>query len=163
MSFTRQILIFVAIWAILIYIFFSKLYNTSSRSEQNEEIEKLNRALVYLEQTKSLDNELKHLLDEYTNDITSQDQKLLLIKKLNSALQEPNKNDMCMPNSQPVGVPSLEYEQMRRRVGTNIQELWNYMSAEMKKIEKNMKNEIGPQQSLKQLSNFIELAREHKR
>lgn len=60
MSFTRQILIFIAIWALLIYIFLTKL-NTTSSTESNEMI-KLNEAFNYLERSNNLDKEVIDLL-----------------------------------------------------------------------------------------------------
>lgn len=162
-NFTRQILVFIAIWALLIYIFLTKLNNTSGHKD-SEEVQKLSQALSYLEKSKSLDNELKQLLDEYANDINNGDTKLELLKRINSKFQDTPAGDMFLPeNSGSVGVPSLEYEQQRRRVGTNILELWNYINAEAKKIEKTMKNEVDSTQTLKQLGGFIQMAREQKR
>ena len=161
-NFTRQILIFIGIWALLIYIFLTKL-NATSGAKESEEIEKLNQALSFLEKSKALDNELKRLLDEYANDLNNGDTKLELLKRINSKFQESGGSIQNFPNSQQLGIPSLEYEQYRRRVGTNILELWNYIRAESQKLEKTVKNEIEPQKSLKQLSNFVELAREHSR
>lgn len=162
-NFTRQILVFIGVWALLIYIFLTKL-NTTSGGKESDEIQKLNQALVYLEKSKLLDNELKQLLDEYANDITNGDTKLELLKRINSKFQEsPGESSMFIPNSQQLGVPSVEYEQYRKRVGSNILELWNFMFAEAQNIEKNMKSEGESQQSVKQLSNFVLLAREQSR
>lgn len=162
-NFTRQIIVFIGVWALLIYIFLTKLNNTSGAKE-SEEIQKLNLALSYLEKSRALDNELKHLLDEYANDITNGETKLELLKKINSKFKEsPGETSMYIGGSQQLGIPSPEYEHYRKRVGTNILELWNYVFAEAQRIEKTMKNEIDSQQSLKQLANFVSLAREQKR
>lgn len=162
-NFTRQILFFIGVWALLIYIFLTKL-NATSSGKDSDEIEKLNQALSFLERSKALDNELKRLLDEYANDLSNGDNKLELLKRINSKFQEsPGDNSLFMQSSQQLGVPSLEYEQYRRRVGTNLLELWNFISAETQKIEKSVKNEVESQQPLKQLSNFVQLAREHSR
>jgi glycoprotein 6-alpha-L-fucosyltransferase len=160
MSFTRQILVFIAIWALLIYIFLTKLNATGAK--ETEEVIRLNRALSYLETSKSLDKDLRQLLDEYTNDANG-DTKTDLLKKINTKFQEVSgESSMYIPKSQQIGIPSIEYEQTRRRVGNNIEELWNYISAEGLKIEKFVKNE-DPQQALKQISSFIQLATEQKR
>lgn len=159
-NFTRQILAFVGIWAILIYIFITKLNTTGAKD--SEEITKLNQALAHLDRTRSLDNELKQLLDEYANDINNGDTKLELLKRINSKFQESAVDNSAI-RSGPVGVPSLEYELQRRRLGTNILELWNYINAEAKKIEKTIKNERDSPQTLKQLEGFVHMAREQKR
>lgn len=162
-NFTRQILVFISIWALLIYIFLTKL-NTTSGVKENDEFQKLNQALQYIEKSKSLDGELRRLLDEYANDISNGDAKLELMKKINSKFQEsPGESSMYVANSHSSGTPSPEYEGYRRRVGNNILELWNFISAETAKIEKSMKNELESPQSMKQLSNFVQLAREQKR
>lgn len=164
-NFTRQILVFIAIWGLLIYVFLTKLNNTSGQKD-SDEIQKLNQALSYLDKSKSLDNELKQLLDEYATDINNGDAKLELLKKINSKFQEIPGDSSSMfvaGSSGSIGVPSLEYEQQRRRVGTNILELWNYINSEAKKIEKTMKNEVDSPQTLKQLESFIQMAREQKR
>lgn len=123
-NFTRQILIFVGIWALFIFIFITKL-NATSGQKENDELKKLNQALAYIEKTKSLDNELKQLLDEYANDINNGDAKLELLKRINLKFQESPSGDnaMVLPNSLGSGVPSAEYEDYRRRVGNNILEV----------------------------------------
>lgn len=164
-NFTRQILIFIGIWALLIYIFLTKL-NQTSGGKESEEIEKLNQALAFLEKSNALDKELRLLLDEYASDLNNGDTKLELLKRINSKFQEsPGDNSITryLQGSHQQGVPALEYEQFRRRVGTNILELWNFINAETQKLEKSVKNEIDSQQPLKQLSNFVQLAREHSR
>lgn len=161
-NFTRQILVFIGVWALLIYIFLTKL-NTTSGGKESDEIQKLNQALLYLEKSKLLDNELKQLIDEYANDVTNGDSKVELLKRINSKFQESPGDEMFIPKTQQLGVPSIEYEQYRKRVGNNILELWNYVFAETQKIEKNLKNEVDSQQSIKQLSNFVQLAREQSR
>ena len=157
MSFSRQILIFICIWGLLIYFFLIKL-NPTSRSKETDEIERLNSALLYLEKSKAIDNELRRLLDEYVNDVASPDQKSELLKRISSKFQDVTSSSTGIVSN---GVPSHEYEQLRRRVTTNVGELWNYMGTELSKIEKSMRNEFEMQQSIKQMKNFMELAREH--
>lgn len=158
MSFTRQVLAFIAIWALLIYIFITKLNATG----ETEEIKKLNRALNYLESSKSLDKELRQLLDEYANDITNGDSKTDLLKKLNAKFQEASNENSYVMKTQQLGVPSDEYEHNRKRIGNNIQEMWMFVQAEAQKVEKFIKKDDS-QQALKELSNFIQLATEQKR
>ena len=160
MSFSRQILIFICIWGLLIYFFLIKL-NPTSRSKETDEIERLNQALLYLEKSKAIDNELRRLLDEYVNENASPDQKSELLKRISSKFQDVTSSNAGFGGMSSNGVPSHEYEQLRRRVTNNVGELWNYMGAELSKIEKSMRNEFEMQQSIKQMKNFMELAREH--
>lgn len=156
-SFTRQVLVFIAVWGLLIYIFVTKL--NANGAKESDELQRLNQALSALESTKSLDNELRHLLDEYANDIGNVDAKFELLKKINSKFQASGGGDLASTNS---GTPLADYEHYRRRVGNNIQELWNYLFAEAQKIEKTLKTD-DPQQGLKQLTTFVQSAVEQKR
>lgn len=160
-NFTRQILVFIAIWGLLIYIFITKLGATSAKDDGNAELHRLNQALEHLERSKAIDIDLKRLIDEYANDISNVDSKVELLKKINSKFQESG--EAAVLSKDAAGSPSFEYEQSRKRVGSNIQELWNFIFAEAQKIEKLMKSEADPQQSLKELTSFVQLAVEQKR
>lgn len=157
---TRQILVFIAIWALLIYIFLTKL-NATSADKDSDDQQKLNKLDSILRGSKSVDKDLRRIIDEYTNDISNNDSKLDLLKKINSKFQSSGENTKYVQN-QKMGIPAMEYEVMRKRVMTNIEELWNFISAETKKIEKFVKAEDS-QQALKKLESFVQLATEHKR
>jgi hypothetical protein len=94
------------------------------------------------------------------SDGSNPEQKAELLKQISLKFQDTSSPVAYYSSG---AVPSLEYEQMRRRVTTNVAELWNYMNSELNKIENSMKNEIESQQSLKLMKNFMEMAREHKR
>lgn len=160
MSFSRQILIFIFLWGFLIYFFLTKL-NTSSSSRESEEIQRLNIALSHLEKSKTIDVELRKLLDEYVNDIASPEHKSELLKRINSKFDDSVMNPVTTGGK--LGSPSLEYEELRRRVATNVAELWSYMQAELTKVENLVNTHFDAQQSLKILNNFLDLAKEHKR
>jgi glycoprotein 6-alpha-L-fucosyltransferase len=162
MSFSRQILIFICIWGLLIYVFLVKLSPGSSAAKDSDELERLNQALLYLERSKAIDADLRRLLDEYVSDAASADQKTELLKQIGARFQDAS-SGAGYGTGGSKGVPSLEYEQMRRRVTTNVGELWSFMHSELGKIEKSMKNEFESQQSLKQMKGLVDMAREHKR
>lgn len=165
MSFSRHIIIFLLIWALLIYIFISKLNVTGGggAGHQDEHIEKLNRALAYLESSNQLDNELRQLLDEFSNDIVNSDNKLDLIARIRAKLGDESSAAERRNANKKLIVPSLEYEQYRRRITTNVGELWNLIAAETQQLQKSLSANGDAQQTLKQLSSFVELAKEHKR
>lgn len=160
MSFSRQILIFICIWGLLAYFFLIKL-NTSQSSREAEEIERLNLALAQLEKSKIIDVEIGKLLDEYINDVATGEQKAELLRRINAKYDNSVINPVTVGGRK--GTPSIEYEQLRRRVTTNVGEMWNHMQAELSKVENLIKNHLDAQQSLKILSNFLDLAKEHKR
>lgn len=160
MSFARQILIFIAIWGLLIYVFISKFPGSSD--EQNN-IKKINAALLELEKSKQVNNELKLLIDEYVSDITNNpEQKLNLLRRIESKFHD--ESSAQNEHIHRAGEPSLEYEQLRRRVNTNIEEFWSYVHSEVTHVQKTLKNGAVETPELnKQLSNFLSLANEHKR
>lgn len=164
MSFSRHIIVFLLIWALLIYIFVSKLSASGGVNKHDENIEKLNRALAYIESSNQLDNELRQLLDEFSNDVVNSDNKVDLIKRIRSKLSDDAgaKHSRSSVNQKLI-IPSIEHEQYRRRIGSNIAELWNFISTETQQLQKSLSNNNDAQQALKQLSNFVDLAREHKR
>lgn len=61
--------------------------------------------------------------------------------------------------------PTLEYEQLRRRVFTNTQEMWNYVQGELGKMRKSMATSDGDVKQLlnKEFDEMLEMAGEHKR
>lgn len=63
MSFSRQILIFICIWGLLIYFFLTKLNTSSNKASEDDQIERLNLALSHLEKSKIIDSELQRFLD----------------------------------------------------------------------------------------------------
>lgn len=61
--------------------------------------------------------------------------------------------------------PTLEYEQLRRRVFTNTQELWSYVQGEVTKMRKTIATSNGDLKQLinKEFDQLLEMAGEHKR
>lgn len=57
--------------------------------------------------------------------------------------------------------PNTQYEVLRRRITTNIQELWNYISSELGKL-KNRANEVAPD-LIDPINQILQLGLEHKR
>uniref|UniRef100_U5EZ81 Alpha-(1,6)-fucosyltransferase n=1 Tax=Corethrella appendiculata TaxID=1370023 RepID=U5EZ81_9DIPT len=165
-TWVRVLIIFISLWAILIFVFVSKLNNGNS-SDTDKAIKRLNQALTYLEQSKKINSELKLLIDEYINDNSYQpDKKQKFIDNVGSKLDVD-----FLPNQfggfaeaayqQPAkGVPDVEYEKLRRRVTTNIQEFWNYVHAEVQKVEKKLN--VDSPELKKSLANLQSLANEHK-
>lgn len=164
MSFSRQILIFICIWGLLIYVFLTKL-NGSTSSREVDEIDRLNLnlAISHLEKSKNIDKELKTLLDGYVNDVAGSDKKFELLRRISTKFDNSVINQSPIGSAGRRGVPTIEYEELRRRTKTNIGELFNYMQVELDKVERSIKNELDSQQALKILRTFNELAKEQKR
>ncbi|KAK2580528.1 hypothetical protein KPH14_006259 [Odynerus spinipes] len=59
-------------------------------------------------------------------------------------------------------IPSLEYEELRRRVRNNVQEMWYYMSAELGKFKKHI-DEFTLEQREKEIQDTLSNIWEHKK
>lgn len=153
-TWVRVLIAFISVWVILVLIFYSKL-NTGGANDTEDAFRRLNQALSYLEKSKQVDQELRTLIDEYISD-TSYNRKQKFVDELGNKLQIQGAGAGHFK-----GVPSLEYEQLRRRVYSNTQELWNFLNSEVIKAAKiGRKNspEIAPP-----LDALLSLASEHKR
>lgn len=153
-TWVRVLIAFISVWVILVLVFYSKL-NTGNASDSDDAIRRLNQALTYLEKSKQVDQELRGLIDEYLSD-QSYNRKQKFVDELGNKLQIQGAGAGRFK-----GVPSLEYEQLRRRVYSNAQELWNLLHSETAKLAKTARQktpEVYPQ-----AENFLALAAEHKR
>lgn len=65
-SWIRMLLLFIGVWVLLVYFFIS---STGSNSESEDTLKRLNQALIYLEQSKNINSELKELIDEYIGSV----------------------------------------------------------------------------------------------
>ncbi|XP_046828927.1 alpha-(1,6)-fucosyltransferase [Vespa crabro] len=59
-------------------------------------------------------------------------------------------------------IPSLEYEELRRRIRNNVQEMWYYMSAELTKFKKHL-DEFTLEQKEKEVQDAVSNIWEHKK
>ncbi|XP_017767403.1 PREDICTED: alpha-(1,6)-fucosyltransferase [Eufriesea mexicana] len=60
------------------------------------------------------------------------------------------------------GVPTLEYEELRRRIRNNIQETWYYISAELSKFKKSI-DKLSYEQREKRIQDTLKNVWDHKR
>ncbi|XP_046749418.1 alpha-(1,6)-fucosyltransferase isoform X1 [Diprion similis] len=60
------------------------------------------------------------------------------------------------------GEPSLEYEQLRRRIRDGVQEMWYYVNSELKNIKKNS-HDFTPEQRDKDIQDALKNVWEHKK
>ncbi|KAJ6636091.1 Alpha-(1,6)-fucosyltransferase [Pseudolycoriella hygida] len=152
--YTRVLVFFVLLWGFLVFIFASKL-NTPTVSDSEYTMKRLNQAITFLEDSKKRNAELKALIDEYLSEkYYRPEQKKRLIDDIESKL---------IPSDalrKTINEPSTEYEQLRRRVQSNTQEMWNFVNAEMLKLKKTLSSNDA--RVTKQIDNMIEMAAEHK-
>ncbi|XP_005179639.2 alpha-(1,6)-fucosyltransferase [Musca domestica] len=149
-TWVRALIIFCLAWAFLVYIFVTKL-NPPSTEEPDNTSKRINQALQLLEASRQRNQELQEMIDTLLNDDRVDKQSAQrLIQKLEYNIKNPlgieSKQDSPVPFGSPSNEPTLEYELLRRRIQTNIAEIWNFFSNELGKIRKqvdpNMKEDI---------------------
>ncbi|XP_055612862.1 alpha-(1,6)-fucosyltransferase [Uranotaenia lowii] len=149
----RVLIAFISVWVILVLIFYSKL-NAGAGTDTEEAIRRLNQALSYLEKSKQVDQDLRGLINDYLSD-NSYNRKQKFVDELGNKLQLQGAGAGRFK-----GVPSLEYEQLRRRIYSNTQELWNYLHTEVEKTNR-AAQKTSPELNTP-LKNFLAHASEHR-
>lgn len=77
---------------------------------------------------------------------------------MQNAIAIETKVESPVPFGSPSNEPTMEYELLRRRVHTNINEIWNYFSNELGKVKKNVDHTMKDD-----INNVLILGAEHKR
>ncbi|XP_031629119.1 alpha-(1,6)-fucosyltransferase [Contarinia nasturtii] len=168
----RALVIFVLLWGLLVLIFASKLSGPNASSLSNEDYtnHRLNQAIEFLEESKRRNSELKQLIDEFLSDKSlPEEQRQRLISDIEAKLDEkPSKsfgnslrrfsgNELIVSNGM---TPISEYEELRRRVRSNVLEMYNYVGTELTKLFKN--HPIVPELG-EYIDKVMHMTTEHKR
>ncbi|XP_075155715.1 alpha-(1,6)-fucosyltransferase 8 [Haematobia irritans] len=163
-TWVRALIIFCLAWAILVYIFVTKL-NTPNTEEPDSTSKRINQALQLLEESRQRNQELQDIIDTILKDNVDNQAAQKLIKKLENSFHNQMGLDLKpqspMPYGNPSNEPILEYELLRRRIQTNIAELWNFFSNELGKIKKNI--DRGTTSMTDNINSVLILGAEHKR
>jgi len=145
-TWTKILLVFIALWGISVFVFILKSSGTGGEVDSAME-QRLTAALDYIQRVDDLNADLRNLVDDYISDSSSSKDKLKkFAEQVNTKLELGSRSEIDRKDS-----PHAEYEQLRRRVKTNIHEFWSYVQAEAKTLHQGGKN----------YEEFMELAREH--
>lgn len=148
-SWTRISLVFVIIWGLSIILFIFKFTNSNSTDDCTVLNQRMQSAADYIAKQEQINFELRNLVDDYISDPSfSKEKKNKFVENINNKLDISNGY-----NSNSEG-PTAEYEHLRRRLYSNIQEFWSYVQSETKRLHPSGEN--GARE-------FLELAHEHKR
>lgn len=174
----RGLIAFCFIWGVLVFIFASKLNMPQPSDSAHNAIQRLNQAIAYLEQSKQKNAELRDLINELLSDKSLRPehrQKLITDIQTQLAEQPPASGSLHFngrgSDSTGNNEPSLEYEQLRRRISSNTQEMWRYVQHEMQQLRKTIGQTLvasgvgggGIDAKLgKQMDDILSLAAEHK-
>ncbi len=143
------------VWAILVSIFLWNNTQSKISVELEETSLELNLTLMNLELSRNINQELERMIKEYirnTSSISRQNQGVL-------DQIETRITDMVTNYEIQESQPDLEYEQLRRRIRKNIQEMSNYVESE---IHRNTDGHRSPE-ARKRAYQFLDLSLEHKR
>lgn len=160
-SWVRALMIFVVAWGFLVYIFVSKLSTQPSTIvDQDNTVKRMNQALQMLEHSKQRNDELRQMISDFMSDQVDKQTAQKLMDNLESKLQRVA-DGVGNQNTVHTMEPSLEYEQLRRRVRSNTQELWNYFSDSLGKIRKKVLNDMPDLAD--EIQNILQMGAENKR
>uniref|UniRef100_A0A1L8E233 Alpha-(1,6)-fucosyltransferase n=1 Tax=Nyssomyia neivai TaxID=330878 RepID=A0A1L8E233_9DIPT len=118
------------------------------------DLRRLNRAISYVNALESNNNHIEDLLREHIEDGPfDENGKQMLAEKI----EEKLKNLM---GSKSNSVPSIEYQNLLRRIYSNTQEMYNYVSAEMSGIKSRVK--ANAPDAVGAIDEAMKLLKEHK-
>uniref|UniRef100_A0A1I8NTE8 Alpha-(1,6)-fucosyltransferase n=1 Tax=Stomoxys calcitrans TaxID=35570 RepID=A0A1I8NTE8_STOCA len=163
-TWVRALIIFCLAWAVLVYIFVAKL-NPANTDESDSISNRINQALQLLEASRQRNQELQETIDTILKDNVDYQSAQKLIQKLeynlHNQLGVEAKAEFPIVYGNPSNEPTLEYELLRRRIQTNIGELWNFFSNELGKVKKSFDH--GPIGKNEDINSVLILGAEHKR
>lgn len=127
-------LLLIVAWLIVLIVSVSQMYKTSSSSSFSDSVNRQNdQRLVQMASDFEI---LKKQNEALRNIIMGDEVKSIKGDHLGLILDQLEKASIY---PDPVGVhgkPSFEYEELKRRVRNNIQEMWYYVNAELNRIKK---------------------------
>ncbi|XP_037935863.1 alpha-(1,6)-fucosyltransferase [Teleopsis dalmanni] len=166
----RAIIILMLVWAFLVYAFVSKL-NAQPTFEPDVTAKRINEALQLLEHSKQRNEELRQMIDELLSDQVDKQSAQKLMERLEYNIQNSingfGDTDGILKTKDSLTFndishePSLEYELTRRRLQTNIGEIWSYFSNELGKIRKKVAKVLPELET--EINDVLILGAEHKR
>ncbi|PSN45403.1 Alpha-(1,6)-fucosyltransferase [Blattella germanica] len=166
----RALLVLLIIWLLVLVLFASPIFRVPSSPEPDALTSKrLARAFHDLEVLKRQNAELRSLFTDINvgDPSLKQEQKETLFKNLQEKLRRAEKLlDQSHDTEKYGGIepreePSIQYEQTRRKISNGVQELWYFISAELKKMQKQAVS-ISPQLATK-ITRVLEEGVVHKR
>lgn len=160
---SRIFLVFIVVWLVILIFAALPMFTNHVLPGDTKTAERLARALVDLEALRKQNSELHELFrDINIGDLKSEEKEAL--KNFQARL---TKADQAVNNFQENGYisqkvePNIQYELMRRRITTNIQEFWSFVHNEVFKLQKQI-NDIAPEMA-SSFNHILSLGAEHKR
>ncbi|XP_066584476.1 alpha-(1,6)-fucosyltransferase isoform X2 [Prorops nasuta] len=157
-------LVLLATWLLVLIVSVSHIFKINSSSTHNSNF---NENAQRLAQMVSDFETLKKQNEALRNIILGEGTKSLQGDHLESIQENLEKASnyfdlIDQQNNVKYGVPSSEYEELRRRIRNNVQEMWYYISAGLTKFKKHI-NEFTYEQKEKEIHNTIKNVWEHKK
>ncbi|XP_014289365.1 alpha-(1,6)-fucosyltransferase [Halyomorpha halys] len=158
----RAMLFLLLVWLIFIVISIGFLRPDHQNQQQNQRI---SQALRDLQSLRHQREEINKLLTEYNSGLSlKQDEKDALLKSIQDKVADSshiiaNTNEPAENNGG--GKPSLAYERVRRRLYMDAEEMWFFVSGQVKQLQK--KAQITAPHLMPLLNKILEEGVEHKR
>ncbi|BES93248.1 Alpha-(1,6)-fucosyltransferase [Nesidiocoris tenuis] len=153
----RAMIVLLVLWLIFLFIAVQYLRQEPDQNT-NQRISQVLRDLQSLHRQRE---EISKLLSEYNtgNAPLKPEDKDALLKTLHDKVIQTE--GLIGSDGDKYGAPSLEYEKTRRRVRMGVEEMWFFISSQIRNLQKKMQN--NSPQALSQLTKILDEGIEHKR
>ncbi|KAI4462501.1 alpha- 16 -fucosyltransferase [Holotrichia oblita] len=163
----RILIFFLAIWLVILLFTGLPLITTHVNNLDNKNSERLTRALLDLEALRKQNNELQELFrDIKLGDLKAEEREVIenFQMRLTKA-EHPSKSVQDIGFVSQKEEPNTQYELLRRRIGSNTEEFWYFISSELQNLRKQITDSApNAQQSLTpSIDHILSLGTEHKR
>lgn len=164
-SWGRAMIIILLVWFVFLLISFG-----FARHEPDQQTtHRISQALRDLQSLHHQREEISKLISEYNSGLSlKQDEKDALLKSIQDKVGNPGSsvlsNHRESENEEYAGdkgTPSLPYERLRRRLYSNAEEMWYFISSQIKQLQK--KAQTTAPHLLPQLKKILEEGVDHKR
>ncbi|XP_067011282.2 alpha-(1,6)-fucosyltransferase isoform X2 [Anabrus simplex] len=161
----RALLLLAVVWLLLLLLVASPILRPPSPELNPQTARRLMQAFNDLEILKKQHSELRSLFVDIGDPNLQQEDKIALYHNLREKLKHAenllDQNDLAGTGVEPREEPSTQYEQLRRRISNGVEEFWYFVSAELKKLQKQAQS-LSPQLGTK-VTHILEEGVEHRR
>lgn len=151
-TWARCTIAFLIVWALLVFIFATRLNAPGGADSPSvaHAMQRIDIAIAHLEHQRQANDHLRTVIDQLVNNKAmpaEQRQKLLADLELQQVQMAQHQFGSGLEAGQSgvtggTGEPTLEYEQLRRRVYSNTQEMWRFVQHEVQQLRSAVGNAL---------------------
>uniref|UniRef100_A0A1B0GKV9 Alpha-(1,6)-fucosyltransferase n=2 Tax=Lutzomyia longipalpis TaxID=7200 RepID=A0A1B0GKV9_LUTLO len=148
-------IVVIILWGATVLLSLTNLNSGSNTKHLMEnDLKRLNRAISYVNALESNNNHIENLLREHIEDgLFDENGKQELAGKIEEKLKSLNW-------SKSNRIPSIKYQNLLRRIFSNVLEMYNFMSAEINSIKN--RDKLNSPDAISSIDEAMKLLKEHK-